>query len=129
MSARPVAKVALEYTVKSECTLSEMGEAHLLDLYRAIRGGLVDEENAPAGFLNAIRKLYDDASDSLILHTLMGEIIAGIVIDELPTFFPGAKYGFQFKPLKVQYREIPETLEPPATALPLIVVPGGNAIH
>lgn len=60
---------------------------------------------------------------------LMGEIIAGIVIDELPTFFPGAKYGFQFKPLKVQYREIPEPLEPPATALPLIVVPGGNAIH
>lgn len=122
-------EVKLTYVLTHSVKLTEFAKQHLLNTYRAVRSGAISEEDAPVGFVAACAKLYDDASNSLILHTVIGEVGGDIMQQELPRFYPKENYGFHLSPFRVQYQETPAKLDPPAQAHPMIVSVGSKVVH
>lgn len=120
-------KLSIELTSHFDLALEPKAEEHLLGVYRAVRNG--DIEHPPEGFVNACAKLYDDASKSLILHTVVGEILSLIMKDKVPDFYPAPGHGMHFKPLRVSYQETPAKLDPPANAEPLLITVGNKTLH
>ena len=119
----------ISYAVESVVQISEEGVAYLLKNYQRVRDGIVPSEAAPDGFLNALDKLPNDASDEQILRTIVGEVTSLIITEEVPAFYPPEDVGFKARISKVAYQETPEKLDPPADATPLVVHVGDRNVH
>lgn len=115
----------ITYVVESTVTLSDEAVASVLADYKVARAGHPD---APTGFINAAQKLNNDADDDLILRTVLGEVTSLIISNEVPGFYPPAPY-FEPRFSKVAYQETPEKLDPPESAVPLILVVGSNTVQ
>lgn len=122
-------ELKLSYTVTSNLRLEDKAVRHLLDVYHQVRDGIILTDVAPPGFVAAVGKLYDDASDSLILHTVVGEIVSHNIMQDVPTCYPSPNHGFHPSTVRVAYQETPATLDPPANSLPMIVFVGNKSVH
>jgi len=119
----------MTYQLDVVTNINETGEAHLLDVYNRIKSGLIDQDDAPEGFLAAITKLPNDASDDFIMRTIIGEVTALMLADALPVLYPGEKLGVTCRVHRVAYAEIAAKLPPPVDAVPLLVVPGNKTLN
>ena len=119
----------ISYAVESVIQISEEGAGFVLRNYKRIRDGLVPKEAAPEGLKSAIAKLPNDASDDLIIRTIVGEVTSLIITEEVPACYPPEDVGFKARISKVAYQETPEKLDPPGDAIPLVVHVGDRNVH
>lgn len=119
----------ITYNAATVVTLTDEGRAHLLQVFADIKSGAIGQHEAPIGFLNALHKLPNGADEDLIIRTILGEVTALILHNELRQFYPPASEGFEVRIAKVSYLETPEALDPPIDAVPQVVKLGDRNLH
>jgi len=121
--------IKISYSVESVVTLEEHGEAHLIDVYARVKSGECPMDLAPVGFATAAALLGADASRDTILATIIGEVTAAIIENEIPQFYPAERHGFGVRIAQVAYQESPEALPLPEGAKPLVITPSSRTVH
>lgn len=112
-------KLNLKFTQTLE--ISEKGRAFILDTFkRALENP--NDAGFPEGYRNAISKLPSDASEDLILSTVIGEVTACIIQAEIPACNPPADEGLWTTRISgVEYAEPNPPLPPPEGVQPQVI--------
>lgn len=121
--------VRISYAFDSVVRLEEVGAMHLLDIFARIKSGEIPHDVAPPGFVAAIEKLPEDASREHILQTILGEVTALIIREDVPLGYPSERHGFSMRVGQVAYMQTPQKLPPPNDAVPQVVHPASSSIH
>lgn len=112
-------KLNLKFTQTLE--ISEKGRAFILDTFKLALEN-PNDEGFPEGYRNAISKLPSDASEDLILSTLVGEVTACMIHTEIPASNPPADLGLWTTRISgVEYAEPNPPLPPPEGVQPQVI--------